>query len=73
MIRRRHQSDEEWAKIEWPFKKPILEKRCLAKNMTSTIREEKWLRITIFRKIQLLKISRWDYNDNRSCVCHTHE
>jgi hypothetical protein len=30
----------------------------MAKNIASTIREEKWLKITIFRKVQLLKISR---------------
>ena len=33
IIRRRHWSDEEWAKIEWPLKKPNLEKICLEKEI----------------------------------------
>jgi hypothetical protein len=30
-------------------------------------------KIAMFRKIQLLKISKWDYNDNKNGICQTHE
>jgi len=33
------------------------------RNVATIIREEKWLGIAMFRKIQLLKIRRWGYND----------